>query len=158
LVAVDAAGEVLRQAAMAGPHLIKVNTDEFARAFETSVGSLRDIERRFATLAAAGVELLCITGGARGAVILTEHERFAVRTSVEHPISTAGAGDAFLAGLLRARLRGDGIREGARLASAAAAAAVLRVEAGFIDAEEVEAALERTELLDAADFFAEAHA
>jgi hypothetical protein len=34
---------------------------------------------------------------------------------------------------------------------------VLTVEAGFIDQEAVDAALERTELLNAADFFAEAH-
>jgi 1-phosphofructokinase family hexose kinase len=157
LVAVDASGEALRLAAVAGPRLIKVNRDEFESAFHVSSRVRSDVERVYRQLAQNGVETLCLTDGSMGAFIISGNERFAVKTRVEQPVSTAGAGDAFLAGYLVAHLRGDTIQEAARLASAAAAAALQTIEAGFIDPAEVEAALERTELFDSAVFFPEAH-
>jgi tagatose 6-phosphate kinase len=155
LVAVDTSGKALQLAATAGPHLIKVNVDEFERAFRCSGRDLSPVERLFDTLANGGVETLCLTDGARGALVLSATERFVVRTDTAKAVSTAGAGDAFLAGLLFALRRGDSLRDAARLASAAAAAALRTVGAGFIEPSAVEAALTRTQLLDYAVFFAE---
>jgi tagatose 6-phosphate kinase len=154
-VALDASGEALRLAGLAGPHLIKVNAEEFERAFAQPARSRAGLEHRFQTLAEGGVETLCLTDGARGALLLTGGGGFVVRTETGPPLSTAGAGDAFLAGLLVGLGRGDGPREAARLASAAAAAALETIGAGFIEPAAVAAALTRTRLLDAAVFFAE---
>ena len=155
LVAVDASGEALRLAALAGPHLIKVNRDEYERAFDQTVGDFSAIENHLVSLADRGVETLCLTDGERGALVLSRAGRFTVRTEASDPISTAGAGDAFLAGLLFALHRGDGLGDAARRASAAAAAALRQIGAGFIEPADADAALSRTRLLGADAFFAE---
>jgi fructose-1-phosphate kinase PfkB-like protein len=157
-VAVDASGEALRLAALSGADLIKINSCEFERSFHQSARDRSEVERLYSSLAAAGLSTLCLTDGARGAFILSGQDRFTVRTNVTKLVSTAGAGDAFLAGFLYALHRGDTCPEAARFASAAGAAALQRIEAGFIDRSAVEAALEFTELIDAAAFFAGAQA
>jgi fructose-1-phosphate kinase PfkB-like protein len=154
-IAVDTSGEALRIAALAGPHLIKVNVDEFERAFCQSARNRAAVEANFRALAFRGLETLCLTDGPRGALVISGRERFVVRTESVDPVSTAGAGDAFLAGLLFALHRGDGLTAASRLASAAAAAALQEVGAGFIDATLVEALLPLTQVLDVDAFFAE---
>jgi tagatose 6-phosphate kinase len=137
LVAVDASGEALRLGGLAGPHLIKVNAEEVEVAFRQSARSRAGIDRLFRELSDRGVETLCLTDGARGALVVTDRECFAVQTDAGEPVSTAGAGDAFLAGLLFALGRGKALCEAARLASAAAAAALEAIGAGFIEPEVV---------------------
>jgi tagatose 6-phosphate kinase len=155
LVAVDAAGEVLRLAAIAGPGLIKVNADEFESAFGCCARDRTALEGIYRDLAERGLDTLCVTDGPRGALVLSRSDRLAVRTESTGQVSTAGAGDAFFAGLLFALRCGDSIREATRLASAAAAAAVQTVGAGFIDRAVVDTALTRTDIVDADAFFAE---
>jgi fructose-1-phosphate kinase PfkB-like protein len=155
LIAVDTAGEPLRLAARAGPHLIKVNLDEFASSYDLSGDTFAAVEIQYEQLAQRGVDILCLTAGPRGALVLTPNDCFAVRTEVRKPLSTAGAGDAFLAGLLFGLMCGHTLIEAARLASATAAAALRQVGAGFIEPADVEAVLPRTQLLDAEAFFAE---
>jgi 1-phosphofructokinase family hexose kinase len=155
LIAVDTSGEALRLAALAGPHVIKVNVEEYERAFDQPADDLSAIGAHFAALTDHGVETLCLTDGPRGALVLSTQERFAVQTEASDPVSTAGAGDAFLAGLLIALLRGERLTAGAQLATAAAAAALRQIGAGLIEAADVDAALSRTRLLDASSFFAE---
>ncbi len=156
-VAVDASGDALRHAALAGPHLIKVNTDEY----EQRVSHVRRNT--------AGRRASVRNAGCRRCGNALYHRRSA---GSAHPLRTRSIRREDERRTTRldgrrgrcvscrfaicARRRGDALQEAARLASAAAAAAVLTVEAGFIEQAAVDAALERTELLDAADFFAEA--
>jgi tagatose 6-phosphate kinase len=154
-VAVDASGEALRLAAIAGADLIKINGCEFERSFQQSARDRSEVERLYVSLAAGGLSTLCLTDGARGAFILSGQDRFTVRTSATKLVSTAGAGDAFLAGFLYARHRGDPCREAARFASAGGVAALQAVEAGYVDPDAVEMALTRTHLFDAEAFFVE---
>jgi tagatose 6-phosphate kinase len=140
LIAIDTSGEALERATLAGPNLIKVNVDEYERAFRTSARDQSAVERHFCSLAERGLETLCLTDGARGALVLSAGDPFVIRTDVTNPIATVGAGDAFLAGLLSAPHRGDDLRAAAYLASAAAAAAVQSVGAGFIEPSVFEAA------------------
>jgi tagatose 6-phosphate kinase len=155
LVAVDASGEALRLAALSGPHVIKVNRDEYECAFGRLATNLTAIQAHFESLEAGGLETLCLTDGPRGALFLSADEAFAVRTEADDPIATAGAGDAFFAGLLFALQRGYRLRDAARFASAAAAAALRRIGAGFIELSDVEIAMRHTRLHEADAFFTE---
>jgi len=155
LVAVDTSGEALRLAALSGPHVIKVNCDEYGCAFGWPATNLTAVQAHFDSLAARGLETLCLTDGPRGALFLSADEAFAVRTEADDPIATAGAGDAFFAGLLFALRRGYRLRDAARFASAAAAAALRRIGAGFIELSDVEIAMRHTRLHKADAFFAE---
>ncbi len=152
LVVIDTSGEALRLAAQAGPHVIKVNRDEYELAFGRPTDQLRSLEAHFQTLNAYGVETICLTDGPRGALVHTGTESFTVRTRATDPISTAGAGDAFLAGLLLAFQRGESLPNAAKFAAATGAAALRQVAAGFVEPEDIGLALACTALLEADAF------
>jgi 1-phosphofructokinase family hexose kinase len=156
LVAVDASGEVLRQAAEAGPSLVKINRAEFESAFPGQSSDWARLRRQYQALAGSGLKTLCVTHGAHGAVFLNEDDQFWVRTDVPEWVSTVGAGDTFLAGLLFALRRGASLREAASLASAAASANLQVLGCGFIETKTVNHYLTRTTILEAQAFFQEA--
>ena len=156
LVAVDASGEVLRHAAEAGPSLVKVNRAEFESAFPGQSSNWETLQRKYEALAGGGLKTLCVTHGAQGAVFLNEEDQFWVRTEVPEWVSSVGAGDTFLAGLLFALRRGASLREAASLASAAASANLQVLGCGFIEPETVNHYLTRTTVRDAQAFFREA--
>jgi tagatose 6-phosphate kinase len=152
LVAVDASGEVLRQAAQAGPGLVKVNLEEFESAFPGQANDWARLQHQYQALADCGLQTLCLTAGAHGAVLLNNQDQFWVHTHVPEWVSAVGAGDTFLAGLLFALRRGDSLREAACLASAAAAANLQVLGCGFIEADTVSHYLTRTRILEARAF------
>lgn len=80
-------------------------------------------ETQLEALAQWGADIVGITDGAAGSWFLTRQgDRFHQPVfPVDRVIDTTGCGDAFHGAFLFARLRGDGPREAARLASAAAA-------------------------------------
>lgn len=151
-IAVDASGEALRHAAGAGLDLLKVNLEEFESAFPGAASDWTAIERQYRRLQRDGLKTLCLTHGPRGAAVLSGEDRFGVRTGVPDLVSAVGAGDTFLAGLLFGLGRGDGLRDAARLASAAAAANLQTLGCGFIEPPSVEACLGRTVLVDPREF------
>jgi fructose-1-phosphate kinase PfkB-like protein len=151
-VAVDAAGEVLRLAALAGPDLVKVNLDEFESAFPGQSHDWGRLQAQYQALAAGGLKRLILTDGARGALIIDAGDQFWVRTDVPTWVAAVGAGDTFLAGLLFALGRGHDLREAACLASAAAAANLQVLGCGFIEPADVSHYLERTHILEAPEF------
>ncbi len=146
---IDSSGEPLRLAAQAGPALIKVNRREFCLAFgcpdrDLDLPLVRDIFHR---LAERGLEWLIITDGGRGAYVLSQAcEPFRVSTSVPAWISTAGAGDTFMAALVLALRRGEGIQQAAQWASAAAAANLQQLGCGMFDPADVDRFLGQTEI------------
>jgi sugar/nucleoside kinase (ribokinase family) len=87
----------------------------------------RDFLRRVVT---AGAALAVCTDGSRGAFALsaTEGEWAVDAVPVPSVIDTNGAGDAFVAGLLAARISGASIEESLRWGSAAGAQAVQTTE------------------------------
>jgi tagatose 6-phosphate kinase len=151
-VAVDAAGEVLRLAAEAGPALVKVNWEEFESAFPGHTQGWDRLQQQYRALVMGGMQILCLTAGARGALVFSAHDQFWVRTDVSEWVSTVGAGDTFLAGLLVGLRRGDSLRDAARLASAAASANLQVLGCGFIEPELVQHFLSRTHLFEAEAF------
>jgi 1-phosphofructokinase family hexose kinase len=153
VVAVDASGEVLRWAAEAGPDLVKVNQEEFEGAFPGRAHEWTALRATYQELAERGLKTLCLTAGARGAILVQGEDAFAVRTNVPDWVSTAGAGDTFLAGLLVGLRRGDSLREAARLASAAAAANLQVLGCGFIDMAMVWNFLAHSHILTVRDFW-----
>ena len=92
-----------------------------------------------------GLDLLIITDGPRGAYVFApEIAPFRVLTPVETWISTAGAGDTYMAALLLALGRGDAVEQAARFASAAAVASIQQVVCGALNLDDVYTYLERT--------------
>jgi fructose-1-phosphate kinase PfkB-like protein len=147
-IAVDSTGEPLRLSAQAGPWMIKVNLQEFQHVFAAYQSWDWQIpEDVFRTLQGVGLEYLIITDGPQGAYVFSKHTApFRVFTTEDTWISTAGAGDTFLAGLLLALQRGQPIDSAARYAAAAAAASLQQIVCGALDPTDVERFLRLTEI------------
>jgi fructose-1-phosphate kinase PfkB-like protein len=101
-VCVHTSGEPLRSGAEAGPSIVKINRDEFEAVFagprnwQTAAAVLDRLHPK-------GLDLLIITDGPRGAYVFApDTAPFRVLTSVDTWISTAGAGDTYMAALLLA--------------------------------------------------------
>jgi len=139
-VCLDSAGKALRFASVAGPKIIKVNKDEFLSAFgaqESADGA--GMMRTFSQLRRLGVETLVITDGPQGAYVFShDHDPMRVVTQVRSWVTSAGAGDAFMAGLLLALARGESLPNAAALASATAAANLQKIVCGELDRSDVE--------------------
>jgi 1-phosphofructokinase family hexose kinase len=139
-ICLDCSGEPLRQAVDQGVQVVKVNVKEFQTSFLCGENwkPARALEI-FDSLEEKGLKLLVVTDGPQGAFVFSSgRSPFRVFTRVDRWVSTAGAGDTFMAGLLLSLGRGFSLEESARYASAAAAAQLLQVVCGSLVLEDVE--------------------
>ncbi len=147
-ICLDCNGDVLQSAAANGVKVIKVNASEYQTSFSNPGGfSLSTVPANFELLHKQGLELLIITDGPNGAYVYsTQSPPFQVKTQVNHWVSTAGAGDSFLAGLLYSLNQGKNLEEAAAYASAAATAALQQIVCGYLTLSDVDRFLDLTSL------------
>lgn len=123
--ALDATGRALSLGARDGPTLVKVNADELAEAFAPEAQGAGEGRTDLSALArlplGLGVEQVVVTDGARGATLFTQDTALRAQVLPGPVVSPIGCGDAFLAGLIAARLGGAPAADQLRLATAAAA-------------------------------------
>lgn len=137
-IALDTSGQPLRCAMECKPDLAKPNVEELQQLVGRELPGPGDVREAALSLQRGGVGLVAISMGARGALfvdgetgLLARPPRVAVKSSV-------GAGDAMVSGMVYARLKGLGLEECARMATALGAYAVTRYGAG-VDAGRVRA-------------------
>jgi 6-phosphofructokinase 2 len=121
----DTCGAPLRAALDGGIHLVKPNY----REFDELVGGEptdADRQRRAARLVAAGrAEVVIVTLGARGALLVSATDRMRIPAPRAEPVdSPVGAGDSFMGALAIGLSRGCEPREACAFGVAAAAAAM----------------------------------
>lgn len=105
--AVDAQPPALKAAIAARPFLIKPNRYELEMLCGTRLPTREDVITQARAVQRAGVDWVCVSLGAEGAVLVGAEEAYytaAPRISVR---STVGAGDAMLAGLVARFARGE---------------------------------------------------
>lgn len=143
-VVLDTSGEGFAQAVSAGPWLIKPNVDELREytgqpmdSHAAILAAARDISAR------CGIAAVVISMGKQGALFLEGDETlWAVPPEVKVK-STVGAGDAMVAGIVAAKIRGLSLAECARLATAFSATAISHVGHDLPSVAEVEAMRDR---------------
>ncbi|WP_084130011.1 1-phosphofructokinase [Demequina sp. NBRC 110055] len=118
LVAIDSSGPALAAAIGASPDLIKPNHEELAELVGRSLPTLGDVLDAAQGLVADGIPTVAVSLGAHGALLVTDSAVLHARATVERPLSTVGAGDCMLAGLLHGLATG---LDGAAALSAAVA-------------------------------------
>lgn len=101
-VAVDASGNGFKEAVAAGPDLIKPNREELEELVGRELPTLGDVLEAAATVVADGVHMVVVSLGSDGAVAVTADGHWFASATVSVPLSTVGAGDCLLAGLLQA--------------------------------------------------------
>jgi 1-phosphofructokinase family hexose kinase len=135
---VDSSGAGLAAAVAARPYGVKVNCDELGVLLGRTVGAPPEAAAALAELRARGVALAAVSLGAQGCVAADESGVWYARPPLVHAVSSVGSGDALLAGLATALLRGLPLPEALRLGVACGSANVLMVGGGRLEPAEVQ--------------------
>lgn len=121
----DADGQPLKAGLRARPFAIKPNVNELRRLTGRTLRSERDIVRAARAVNRKGVEIVIVSRGRAGLLLVSRAERWrAVPPSVKVR-STIGAGDSTVAGFVFKHAGGKTLEECARYATAAGTAATL---------------------------------
>ena len=115
----DADGEAFRNGIEAGPYVVKPNVFELEQLFGRSLSSQEEILRAGRELLDKGIELVVISMGGEGAIVLDRNEAYHVAPFPITPRSTVGAGDSMVAAIAYCLLEGKTVREIAEWATTA---------------------------------------
>jgi 6-phosphofructokinase 2 len=123
---VDTSGAALKMALAEGVALIKPNLVELADLVGAPLNTNNARLAACRQLAIEGrAEVVALTLGEQGALLVTADKAFRAQPMAIEPVSTVGAGDSFLGGLVAALASGHPLHEAFRVAVAAGSAAVL---------------------------------
>lgn len=99
-VAIDSSGAPFAAAVAAKPTLVKPNHEELAELVAHDLPTLGHVRDAARELVAGGIEVVAVSLGGDGALLVTADECAHARATITAPLSTVGAGDCMLAGLL----------------------------------------------------------
>ena len=99
-LAIDTSGDALVASLAARPRLIKPNRTELAELVGRPLDSIAEVIAAAEEVRAGGVEIVLVSLGADGAVLVSPGGVLVGESRVDVPRSTVGAGDSFLAGFL----------------------------------------------------------
>jgi 6-phosphofructokinase 2 len=123
---IDTSGPALKEALAEGVSLIKPNLVELSDLVGTSLGNddarLRACRK---LIEDERVKIVALTLGEDGALLVTADQAFRAQPMALEPVSTVGAGDSFVGGLVAALASGESLDQAFRIAVAAASAAVM---------------------------------
>lgn len=115
----DADGEVLKEGIKAGPFAIKPNIYELEQLVGRSLVTEEDILNAGRELLREGIEVIVISMGAKGAIVLNQQEAYRTTPFSITPQSTVGAGDSMVATMAYTFLERKPLEELARWVTAA---------------------------------------
>ena len=124
-VIVDTFGKHLKLAAEAGVYLLKPNMRELGNlAGNTIESEAHQMEAAQEIIDSGQAEVVVVSLGAGGALLVTEEKHEQLRTPTVPIRSKLGAGDSMVAGIILKLAQGEGIREATQYGLAAGAATV----------------------------------
>lgn len=119
-VVLDASGESFRQALSMAPYAIKPNLEELSELLNRSLvdAEVAEVAEAARELLAQGIHTVVVSMGAKGAVFVEANQAVWAHPPQVKVVSTVGAGDAMVSGLVLGKLRGLSLADSARLATA----------------------------------------
>jgi tagatose 6-phosphate kinase len=142
----DTSSEALRRGIAARPFLVKINGAEAGALLGIQLNGLDEASQAARRLIEAGASHAMITLGEMGAALNFEGAEYQIKPPRIEARNTVGSGDAVMAGIAAALVRGHDAEEMARLAIAAGAANALR-GAGRCREEEINSLAHKVSLL-----------
>lgn len=121
----DAEGDAMREGLKAHPYLIKPNQMELEMLVGSSLKDRKEILAAAESLFEWGVRYVAVSMGSEGALLTDGQETWFAEPISVRVGSTVGAGDAMVAGMTAALLRGRSLGEVLRLGVASATACVM---------------------------------
>ena len=135
---IDTSGPALAAALNEGVSVIKPNLIELKEFVATSLETDEDRIAACRQLVADGrAEIVAFTLGDQGSLLVTAERAWRALPLQIEAVSTVGAGDSFLGGLVAVLAHGKPLDEAFRVAIAAASAAVMMPGTGLCQPEEV---------------------
>ncbi|MGL4858743.1 MAG: 1-phosphofructokinase [Enterobacteriaceae bacterium] len=128
-VVLDSSGEALKQGLRARPFLVKPNRHELETWAGRQLPGLRDLVIAAREIQLQGVTHVVISLGAEGALWLTDSEAWLAKGPACEVVSTVGAGDAMVGGLIYGLLMQQSCQHTLSLATALA---TLTVSQGYV--------------------------
>ncbi|WP_312726321.1 1-phosphofructokinase [Stutzerimonas kunmingensis] len=136
-VALDTSGDALRKGLAASPWLIKPNEEELAEARGVELTESAALTAEARRLQAEGIEHVVVSQGADGVSWFSSGAALHANPPRVRVVSTVGAGDSLLAGMLHGLLEGWPAERTLTQATAIAAQAVGQVGFGLTDTAEL---------------------
>ncbi|MBD98569.1 MAG: phosphofructokinase [Verrucomicrobia bacterium] len=122
-VVLDTHGEAYSRALDKGVYLIKPNLKELGQLYkESDISKERAIELSQHLIEKEMTEIVVLSLGAKGAILLTESELIEMEAPKVEAMSAVGAGDSMVAGICLALQRKDSMKDLLRLAIACGSA------------------------------------
>lgn len=147
-VVLDVSGEYLKEGIMANPYMIKPNIHELEEIVATKLETINEIVEVCNELIDSGIELICVSMGSKGAVLVGKDLVLQGEIPKVKVKSTVGAGDSLVAGFTVGLSKGLTIKEAFRLGIAASVIAVTKEGTRAATLEEVETVIDRIKILE----------
>lgn len=128
------------------PFLIKPNIHELSRLVGRDLEDVKDVLAEARKLNKRGIEIVVVTMGRRGLIMVSKELSLQCKPPDVEVISTVGAGDSTVGGLVFSLAQGKSLREAAVIATAAGAGALMCPKSGLCRKEDVERLLDQVEV------------
>jgi 6-phosphofructokinase 2 len=136
---VDTSGPALKEALEAGVYIVKPSQREFSELVSAPLASERDwITACRSLVESRKAEMVALTMGDQGALLVTSHEVLRGQAVPIKPISIVGAGDSFLGAMIWSLACGQPVEHAFRYGIAAGSAALLMPGTEMCRREDVE--------------------
>lgn len=106
-VVLDAYGDVLEQALHSEPYLVRLNRYVLEMTIKRRLESTQKVAEAGRALQQRGIDTLCISLGHDGAMLIDADNSYHCGAPRVHKQSTVGCGDALVAGLIAASMKGE---------------------------------------------------
>lgn len=121
----DTDEEALQLGIQSSPYMIKPNEYELGRLVGSPLTDQNSIVSSALAILKKGVQVVAVTLGHRGAIVVTREASFRATTPVIEVKSKVGAGDSFIGGFMVSITQGNSFDEALRMGMAAGTAAVV---------------------------------
>jgi 6-phosphofructokinase 2 len=136
-VILDAEGQALEDGLSAHPYAIKPNLRELSLAMGQKFSHLPDIVSAAEELRERGAEIVLVSMGAEGILLVSKEARYIASPPPVHIKNTVGAGDSAVAGFIYGITSGCDLETSLRYAVAAGTATTLREGTALAEREDV---------------------
>lgn len=144
----DASGTALEEGVKASPYLIKPNISELETLVGQELLTVEDMIAAAEKLQEQGIEIVVVSRGGEGSLIVSKEGNFKVTPPDVEPNSTIGAGDTLVGALALKLEAGVSLKEALEYATAASANSVTKAGTQLCKANEVEELLEEVEITE----------
>ena len=123
---VDTSGDALREVLEIGVFLVKPNLGELSKLYGTDTLDLGMVDEAAKELIKSGkCQAVAVSMGAQGAMLITAEDEIQVSAPLVKKMSTVGAGDSMVAGMVHALTLGQSFREVIQMGVACGTAATM---------------------------------